>query len=165
MDLRQFRIHKKFGVSRIRIRTQVNCKKKVKVVFLYSAVSRPLDRSKRFTLIALPDRPVHSETNTASPGSILAMLQLRAKTKSLTFPPLSIARFSFKQLERQWRERKFLIFETVAKGDCHKPNEICKSIHVLLSLTKICFLAITPASIVNASTHELLLLWCEATDE
>ena len=31
----------------------------------------------------------------ASPGSILAMLQLRAKTKSLTFPPLSIDRYSF----------------------------------------------------------------------
>ena len=29
----------------------------------------------------------------ASPGSILARQQLRAKTKSLTFPPLSIARY------------------------------------------------------------------------
>ena len=44
----------------------------------------PLDRSKRFTLVALPGRYVHSDTNSASPGSILAMLQLRAKTKSLT---------------------------------------------------------------------------------
>ena len=35
---------------------------KVKVVFLYSAVSSPLDRSKRFTLFAFPDRPVHSDT-------------------------------------------------------------------------------------------------------
>ena len=34
----------------------------------------------------------------ASLGSILAMQQLRAKTKSLTFPPLSIARYSFIQL-------------------------------------------------------------------
>ena len=45
----------------------------------------------------------------ASPGSILARQQLRAKTKSLTFPPLSIARYSFIQLSeqgRQWRERK-----------------------------------------------------------
>ena len=37
-------------------------KKKVKVVFLYSAVSSPLDRSKRFTLCAFPDRLVHSDT-------------------------------------------------------------------------------------------------------
>ena len=44
-------------------------------------------RSKRFTLFALPDRPVHSDTNSDSPGSILAMQQLRAMTKSLTFPP------------------------------------------------------------------------------
>ena len=42
-------------------------------MFLYSAVSSPLDRSKRFTLFALPGRPVHSDTNSASPGSILAM--------------------------------------------------------------------------------------------
>ena len=44
---------------------------KVKVV-LYSAVSSPLDRSMRFTRLALPCRPVHSDTNSASPGSILA---------------------------------------------------------------------------------------------
>ena len=64
-------------------------------MFLYSAVSSPLDRSKRCTLFPLPGRPVHSDTNSASPGSILAMLQLRATTKSLTFPPLSRARYSF----------------------------------------------------------------------
>ena len=83
-----------------------------------------MDRSKRFTLFSPPPppppgKPVHSDTNSASPGSILAMLQLRAKTKSLTFPPLFIARYSFiqlSQLEHQWRERKCPIFETVAKG-------------------------------------------------
>ena len=54
--------------------------KMVKVWFLYSAVSSPLDRSKRFTLFALPGTPVHSDTNSASLGSILAMQQLRATT-------------------------------------------------------------------------------------
>ena len=47
------------------------------------------------------------------------MQQLRATTKSLTFPPLSIARYSFIQLSRQgrqWREGKCPIFQTVAKG-------------------------------------------------
>ena len=39
----------------------------------------------------------------ASPGSILARQQLRAKTKSLTFPPLSIAGYSFIQLSEQGR--------------------------------------------------------------
>ena len=74
----------------------------------------PLDRSKRFTLFASPGRPVHSDTNSASPESILARQQLRAKGKTLTFPPLSIARYSFIQLsEHQWRERKCPIFETV----------------------------------------------------
>ena len=74
---------------------------KVKVkefLHVYSAISGPLYRSKPFTLFALPGRPVQSNTNSASPGSILAMLQLRAKTKSLTCPPLSIARYSFIQL-------------------------------------------------------------------
>ena len=70
--------------------------RKVKVkVFLYSAVSGPLDRSERFTLFPpLADLFIPTPFS-ASPGSILATLQLRAKTKSLTFPPLSIARYSF----------------------------------------------------------------------
>ena len=65
-----------------------------------------------------------------SPGSILAMLQLRAKTKSLTCPPLSIARYSFiqlSQLGRKWRERKCPIFETVAKGDSNPGSLDCES--------------------------------------
>ena len=108
----------------------VKYKKKVKVVFLYSSVSSPLDRSKRFTLFVSPDRPVHSDTNSASPGSILARQQLRAKTKSITCPPLSIATYSFIQLSQlgpQWRERKWPIFETVAKGDSNPGSLDCES--------------------------------------
>ena len=78
---------------------------------------------------ALPGRPVHSDTNLASPGSILAMQQLRAKVKSLTFPPL-IARYSFihlSQLGHQWRERKCPIFETVAKEDSNPGSLDCES--------------------------------------
>ena len=66
----------------------------------------------------------------ASPGNILAMQQLRAKTKSLTCPPLSIARYSFIQLseqERQWREGKLPIFQTVAKGDSNPGSLDCES--------------------------------------
>ena len=66
----------------------------------------------------------------ASPGSILARQQLRAKTKSLTFPPLSIARYSFIQLSqqgRQWREGKCPIFQTVAKGDSNPGSHDCES--------------------------------------
>ena len=97
----------------------------------HSRVSSPVDRSKRFTLPPpSPGRPVHSDTNSASSGSILAMQQLRATAKSLTFPPLSIARYSFTQLSqlvRQWRERKFPIFETVAKGDSNPGSLDCES--------------------------------------
>ena len=46
-----------------------------------------------------PGRPVHSDTNSASLGSILAMQQLR-NDYSLTFPSLSIVRCSFIQLRR-----------------------------------------------------------------
>ena len=89
-----------------------------------------MDRSKRFTLFASPGRPVHSDTNSASPGSILARQQLRAKAKSLTFPPLSIARYSFIQLSeqgRQWRERKCPLFETVTKRDSNPGSLDCES--------------------------------------
>ena len=66
----------------------------------------------------------------ASPGSILARQQLCAKTKSLTFSPLSIARYSFIQLSQQgceWRERKCPIFETVANGDSNPGPLDCES--------------------------------------
>ena len=44
-------------------------KVKGKGKFLYSAVSSPQDRSKRFTLY-FPDRPVHSDTTSTSLGNI-----------------------------------------------------------------------------------------------
>ena len=63
----------------------------------------------------------------ASPGSILARQQLRAKTKSLTFPPLSIARYSFIQLSVCEVNEKCPIFETVAKGDSNPGSLDCES--------------------------------------
>ena len=62
-------------------------------------------------------RPVHSDTNSASLGSILSMQQLR-NDYSLTYPPLSIARYSFIQLSRLRRseENENAQNETVAKG-------------------------------------------------
>ena len=68
--------------------------KKVKVCF-YTA-QYPVRWIAQSTLP--PGRPIHSDTNSASPGSILAMHQLRAMTKSLAFPPLSMAMYSFIQL-------------------------------------------------------------------
>ena len=141
----------------------------LKVVVLYSAVSSLSDRSnlsKRCTRFALPGRPVHSDTNSASPGSILAMQQLRATTKSLTFPPLSVARYSFiqlSQLGRQWRERKCSIFEMVAKGNSnprlarlrvrHSTTELpCSTLRCCVTLT----VTITPNNLhmLRASLSE-----------
>ena len=67
-------------------------------MFLYSSVSTPLDRSKRFTFHTPPSgRPVHSDTNSAFLRSILAMQQLRVKTIHSHFHQvLSKARNSFK---------------------------------------------------------------------
>ena len=127
--------------------------KKVNVV-LYSAVSSPLDRAKRFTLFLLPDRPVHFDTNSASPASILARQQLRANTKSLTFPPLSIARYSFIQLSqqgRQWRERKCQIFETVAKVDSNPGSRNCESGILPLSYRAPCNVTVSVRITVTVS--------------
>ena len=65
---------------------------------LYSAVSSPLDRSSALHFPPLADLFIPT-TFSASLGSILAMQQLR-NDYSLTFPPLSIARYSFIQLSR-----------------------------------------------------------------
>ena len=101
-----------------------------------STVSSSLDRSKRLTYFAFPGRPVHSDTNTASPGSNLRMQQLCAKTKSRTFPPRSIARYSFIQLRQlgcQWRERKCPIFKMVANRDSNPGSLDCESAILRLS--------------------------------
>ena len=88
----------------------------------------PVRWTAQSTLHFLPSLTVHSDTNSASPGSILAMQELRATTKSLTFPPLSIARFiQLSQQGRQWRERKCPIFETVAKGFSNQGSLDCES--------------------------------------
>ena len=55
----------------------VTCKKG-KGKFLYSAVSSPQDRSKRFTLY-FPDIPVHSDTISASLGSIQPYATINAR--------------------------------------------------------------------------------------
>jgi len=65
--------------------------------FLYSAVSSPQDRSKRFTLY-FSDRPVHSDTTRLLWEASSHMLQLMCEGCSCTYPPLSIARYSYTQL-------------------------------------------------------------------
>ena len=52
--------------------------KKSKGKFLYSAVSSPQDRSKRFTLY-FPDRPVHPDTISVSLGSIQPYAAINAR--------------------------------------------------------------------------------------
>ena len=68
--------------------------------------------------LSSPDRPVHSDTNSASLGSILAMQQLR-NDYSLTCPPLSIARYPFKYSWVDWgvvQRMKMPTFRNSSKG-------------------------------------------------
>ena len=65
-------------------------------MFLYSAVTSPLDLSRRFTLHP-PGRHVHSDTNLTSLGSIQPCY-IWLEDYSLTFQSPSIARYSFIQL-------------------------------------------------------------------
>ena len=76
-------------------------------MFLYNALSSLLNCSKHYPLRLPPGRPVHSDINSTSLGSILAMQKLRIKTKSLTFLPPSIAGYSFMKLSQGWILRRF----------------------------------------------------------
>ena len=79
-----------------------------KCTFLYSAVSSPQDCSKHFYTL-LPGKPVESNTISTSLGSIqpyaTITVQRLLKGCSYTYPPLSVARYSFIQLE-QYRVKK-----------------------------------------------------------
>ena len=97
----------------------ISCPCVLKSKFLYSAVSGPRDRSKRFTLY-LPDRPVHADITSAYLGSIqpYATINARRLLCSYTYPPLSITRCSFIQLsELEQRRVKILAqgFNTAAQ--------------------------------------------------
>ena len=74
--------------------------KKVKVCFyIVQYPVRWTAQSAFHFLLSLADLFIATPFS-ASPGSILGRQQLRATTKSLTFPPLSIARYSFIQLSQ-----------------------------------------------------------------
>ena len=73
-----------------------NLKVKVKVCFYIAQY--PVHWTAQSALHSPPGRPVHSGTNSTSLARILATQQLRTTTKSLTFPLLSTARYSFIQL-------------------------------------------------------------------
>ena len=84
-------------------------KGKVKVKVCFYIAQHPVRWTAQSALYFMPPpcRPVHSDNNAASPGSILAR--------------------QLSKLGRQWRGRKFPIFETVAKGDSKPGSLDCKS--------------------------------------
>ena len=67
-------------------------------MFLYSAVSSPLDRSKGFTLFLPPRHACYFRHQLGFSGKRSSHATITHNDYSLTFPPLSIARYSFIQL-------------------------------------------------------------------
>ena len=68
-----------------------------KCMFLYSAISSPLDHSKRFTLF-LPWQTCSFRYQLGFSGKHSSQAAITCNDYSLTFPPMSIARYSCLQL-------------------------------------------------------------------
>ena len=107
----------------------INYNKKSKGKFLYSAVSNPQDLSKRFTLY-FPDRPVHSDTISASLGSIQPYATINAQRLLVHISTTVYSQVSFIQLSEleQCRVKKLTRgFNTAAQdsnpGSCSREPE------------------------------------------
>ena len=90
---------------------------KGKGMVLYSAVSSPLDRSKRFTLSS-PGRPVHSDTvlGFSWKHSSHAAIAQRLFTHISTTVYSQVLIYTAESTEASWSERKCPNFETVTTG-------------------------------------------------
>ena len=90
---------------------------KKKGMVLYSAISSPLDRSKRFTLSS-PGRPVHSDTvlGFSWKHSSHAAIAQRLFTHISTTVYSQILIYTAEWTEASWSERKCPNFETVTMG-------------------------------------------------
>ena len=73
------------GASAPKSITEVKNRQRQFLIVIYSAVSSPQDRSKRFTLY-FPDRPVHSDTISASLGSIQPYATINARRLLVHIP-------------------------------------------------------------------------------
>ena len=91
--------------------------KMVKVCFLQHGIQSVRSLKALYTLP--PGRPVHSDTNSAALGSILAMQQLRAMTNHSDFQHCLYSQvliYTAEWTEATWRDRKCPNLKTVAKG-------------------------------------------------
>ena len=79
------------------------------------------------SLISSPGRHVHSDTKSASPGSIPPMQQLPAKTKSLTSPPLSIFIYKAEWTGTSAERTKMANLRRGNKGDSDSGSRDCES--------------------------------------
>ena len=89
----------------------------LKGMVLYSAVSSPLDRSKRFTLSS-PGRPVHSDTvlGFSWKHSSHAAIAQRLFTHISTTVYSQVLIYTAESTEASWSERKCPNFDTVTTG-------------------------------------------------
>ena len=113
--------------------------------FLYSAVSNPQDYSKRFTLYSLADLFNQTPSRLLWEASSY-MLQLMCKDCLYTYPPLSVAMYSFIQLRelKQCRVKKLAqSFNTAAQvlnlGPFSRESEALP-LNQILCIYCVCFL-------------------------
>ena len=97
-------------------------------MFLYSAVSSPLDRSKRFTLF-LPWQTcsLRHQLGFSWKHSSHAAIAQRLFTHISTTVYSQVLIYTAESTEASWRERKCPNFETVAKGDSKPGSLDCES--------------------------------------
>ena len=95
---------------------------------LYSAVSSPLDRSKRFTLSS-PGRPVHSDTvlGFSWKHSSHAAIAQRLFTHMSTTVYSQVLIYTAESTEASRRERKCPNFRNGSKGDSNPGSLDCES--------------------------------------
>ena len=105
------------GTSQVPVELKIISVCKKKGMVLYSAVSSPLDRSKRFTLSS-PGRPVHSDTvlGFSWKHSSHAAIAQRLFTHMSTTVYSQVLIYTAESTEASWNERKCPNFETVTTG-------------------------------------------------
>ena len=104
-----------------------------KIISKYSSILSVGPLKKFYT--SPPDRPVHSGTNSASLGSILATQQLSGKTITHIFTTVYSQVLIYKPewTEASWSVQKCPNFETVIKGDSNPGSLDCESCILPLS--------------------------------
>ena len=138
-------------------------------MFLCSAVSSPLYRSKRFTLHP-PGRPVHSNTNLTSLGSIQPCCNSARTLFTHIFTAVysHVLIYSADWTGVSWRERKYRSFETAARGIRTRPSRLSLAFWLVLTDLKLVICESSSASMTiqwlkhtcQLLQYQITTIWC-----